>query len=179
MNYRKLSPEKSIITICKAFLHLDKKALQRLGINPDEYIEKHKHNRDFEDMPERFRDIPFTEGQHLKMYTATMNLCKRVEFEAETVTEDNYLATVKVKVSDFEKAEKTAQRIEFPSNFKEMTPYEKLDALANYHVNLFDKKRMIGYKEFLFECVYNKDLKIWFPIDYQRFSAEVINGNLT
>jgi len=178
MNYRKLSPEKSIMTICKAFLHLDKKALQRLGINPDEYIEKHKLDYNSEEIPQHIKDILFTESQHLKMYTATMNLCKRVEFEAETVTEDNYLATVKVKVGDFKKVEKTAQSIESPSNFKEMTPYEKLDALANYHVNLFDKKRMIGYKEFLFECVYNKDLKIWFPIDYQRFSAEVINGNL-
>lgn len=163
----KVSPAEDVNTLCKAFLHFDEAALNKVGWTPEDY--EKQFIAEFTKSFTESSGVNFTAEQIAKINDAVKAAFKRSTFKTETVSENENAATVRITVSTFEKLDETFITSKLPANIYEMSETERIDAVANAIAAALNDLQIVGDSVFTVDCEYNEQAKMWLPVQMQEF----------
>ncbi len=168
---KKSFPDDDIKLICNAVIHFDKESLEKIGLIPKEY------EKDIVDEIARVltksSELKFSESQISKIRSAILGVYKRSIFEVETISEIEDKATVKIKLSVFEKFTTETATAKLPPNIAEMSQEEQTEIITNVLVVSIDEMKIASIFDYVVECFYEPEVKMWLPVNATEFGFNI------
>ena len=174
----KSSPTEDISTICEAFLHFDEASMNKLGMNPTEY--KKNCIGAFSKSFISSSGINFSENQISEINNVIIGLLQRTQFNVKIVEQNDDSANLKITLSKFEKLDENLIKAHIPSNldFSLMSQEEKNDIIVNVIIATLKELKIDGNFEFVSQCQYIENEKMWLPVQAENFARSLFSGIL-